>query len=195
MNVIDVLTFMKVLETGKFPPMEEMQQKIEEQQAQQQAMQEQQMQVEAQAQTGKQGENAQPQQEMSQEQQQLLAFVQYLQENRPDILEAIKQLPEEEREAALIKQMQKAAQGQQNQQQTMPQAQPRAQPQPEQPAISPDAEMLSQAVINLLPQDMQAYLASLPPEQRYDEIQSILQVLAERGISQEALGGVMPQYE
>jgi hypothetical protein len=113
---------------------------------------------------------------------QLLEFAQYLEQTRPDLMEAIRQLPEEQREMALMELMQRLMQESQGGQQ---------QPvQPQQETIEPDAELLADAVINLLPQEVQAYLASLPPEQRYAEIQSILQVLAERSVLQEAIGGV-----
>ena len=199
MGVIDVAIFLTVMETGKFPPMEEIQ-KLNEQKAQQ-LVQQQQQQLnnpggESQQQTQKtqQPQVAQDgQSDMSPQQQQMLAFVQYLEQNRPDLLQAIKQLPENEREAALMQLMQKAEQEMQGQQQgPQPQIQPRAQPlQPSrQEQIPSEVEMLEEAVINLLPQDMQAYLASLPHEQRYEEIQSVLQTLAERGELQEFLGSI-----
>jgi hypothetical protein len=191
MGIIDVITFLKVMDTGKFPPIEEMQQQIEQQQAEQQAMQEQQMMMQQQAGAMQQsggGAGAMPPQsqppmpEQNGQSGQLLEFAQYLEQTRPDLMEAIRQLPEEQREMALMELMQRLMQESQGGQQ---------QPvQPQQETIEPDAELLADAVINLLPQEVQAYLASLPPEQRYAEIQSILQVLAERSVLQEAIGGV-----
>lgn len=198
LGAIDIAIFLKVMDTGKFPPMEEIQ-KLNEQKAMQMMQQQQQQQDMVMQQQGMtQGGDKQqqppqqpaPGQETAPEEQQMLAFVQYLQEKRPDLLEAIKQLPEGERKPALLKLMQKAEQEQQGQQRA-PQAQPRAQPmqqveEPE-PELPPEYKLFEEAVINLLPQDMQAYLESLPPEQKYYQVKSILQALEERGQLQDFL--------
>ncbi|HOO11534.1 MAG TPA: hypothetical protein PK684_01105 [Bacillota bacterium] len=185
MGIIDVITFFKVMDTGKFPPIEEMQQQIEQQQAQQQ-----QQMLAQQAMRQGSGRAMQPQEqppmpEQEAQSRQLLEFAQYLEQNRPDLMEAIRQLPEGQREMALMELMQQLTQEAQGGQQ-------QAAPLPQQPErdIESEAEILADTIINLLPQEVQAYLASLPPEQRYAEIQSILQMLAERGILQEAMGGV-----
>jgi len=110
-GIIDIETFLDVMRTGRFPPVEKILQRMEEKRQQEQAMQQQEAMMKMGGniqQPGGAGSVAEQQgQDQSQgpTQEEVMAFLQQLQQQRPDVFEQVMAMPEGQQEQAIMQLM------------------------------------------------------------------------------------------